>query len=285
MRLFEAVPEVYTTIIGVSKSTINACFHVAHEPLHWGDACHMESLAVQFGGIEELETARSRILASVPAADEFGQMLTVVRDQGIEVSADELTQLVSQGKLPRHPVVDMLAEVEGKWRREHEEREAFVKASLSRGESLAGLLEELGIKHMRTSEWSDIRMEELDSFIKRYSTGEHQGSQFLLRHAPPRPAQLSGAVTSPQDLWSQTLWDENVEPWWCAADGTRYTFLDVAFYGGSIAVKTRIEQDGVGAREDIYTVATLRSMIGLTPAVEPKTRQRPSWFRRLGWLR
>jgi hypothetical protein len=278
MKLLEYVPRI-------GRGTLCACWYATGKRVHDSDKRYLDDLASQFSTREEFETIRARVLASVPDAEEFDRMLTMVRDKSIDVSVDELTELIEQGELPHHEIVNELVRKDEERRHEYEAREAFVEAPMPPAESLGKLFEDLSIANMLDGvpfggyglDWGHIKLERLDTYVKRYSTGYCAGSQFQLRHTTEGPYTQSARLAKGVTMF-QTSFREVEEPYFVAGDGTKYTFLDAAYHDGSIVVKTRIERDGAEPEEGTYTVPTLRSMVG--PVPEPKAKKRRRFGRR-----
>jgi len=273
MKLLEHIQKI-------EHGTLCACWYAANERVHESDQRHIDRLMMQFDSPGRFEALRADILALVPTNDELEAMLTIVRDSNIDVSVYELTQLVKQGKLSPHPIIEELVQRDEARSREYKEREAFIEAALAPEESLSAFFGELRITNMLDGvpfggygfDWGHIDLAELDTYVKRYSTGKHS-TEFPLRHTTEGPY-TTGAEVKPGVTLISTTFGEVEEPYFVTNDGTRYTFLAAAFHEGSIVVTTKIEKDESVPEEGTYTVPTLRAMVGPVTTPEPEKKYR-----------
>lgn len=279
MKLLEHIPQI-------EHGTLCACWYAANERVHESDQRHIDELRTQFDNPGRFEALRAEVLALVPTNEELDAMLTIVRDNNVDVSVYELTRLVEQGKLAPHPIIEELAQKDEARNREYQEREAFIKAPMPAEESLGTLFEELRITNMLDGvpfggygfDWGHIKLEELDTYVKRYSTGEHS-SEFPLRHTTKGPYSF-GEDLMPGVKMISTTFGEIEEPYFVTSDGTRYTFTTAAFHEDSIVVTTKIEKEGSEPKEGTYTVPSFRNLIGPITPPEPEKKPRRSWHRK-----
>lgn len=279
MKLLERIPHI-------DLGTLSACWYATSKREDI-EKKYLDALGEQFISPDEFEAIRSEVAAMVPTYEEFDEMLTIVRDKNIDVSVQELTELIEQGKLPHHPIIDELIQRNEDWLREYESREAFLKAPLPPGESLSELLRELGINNMLDGipfgaygiDWGHIELKELDPYVKRCTTGKYgEGNRFPLRHTTHGPYTQSAIVVEGVTRFTTTF-GEVEEPWYLSGDGTKYIFVEAAYHEGSIVVTTRFERVGSEPEVGIYTVPTLRASI-VGPIPKPEARKRWRFFGR-----
>lgn len=269
MKLIEQVPKI-------GYGTLFACWNAAQEWVHDSEKRYIDGLASQFSSPETFEAIRSDILNAVPTAEEFEQMLTIVRVENLRVFVKELTELIERDELPHHPIVDELVqEEEERWRR-YREHKAFVEAPMSPAESLGALFEELGITNVLNGapfgvyelNWGHIQLSELDTYVKGFSTGEYnEGCWFPLWRTTKDPCTLSAQIAKAVPRLEVSLM--KTEKPWCITPDSTYIFLEAAYRDGSIVVKTHVEEKGKEPEVGTYSVQMLRDMIG-----PPKKKRR-----------
>jgi len=275
-------------VFRIDDSTLCACWYAANRNVHECERQLVYELAQECSalGPGTFDEIRSQILDSVPSTDELDRMLTVVRDKNIEVSAQELTELVESGALPAHPIIDELVRREEQKRGDYEARETFLSAAMPSEQSLGDLFAELGITNMLDGipfggyglDWGHIDLARIDYYVKQASTGRYgEGHQFQLRHTTERAETVSDSV-APGVTMFQTSFGKIEEPWIVALNGIKYTFLSAAYSAGSIMVKTRVERPNIEPIEGVYSVLALRVLIGEVQ----RSRRRRLWF--LAWL-
>jgi hypothetical protein len=246
----------------VDDTTLLDCWNAVSARPSEGIRHSIEQLAPQFGSPEAFELVRTEIIASAPDLCELDQMMAVVLDWGLSVSALELADLVYRRELPYHAVIQVLSAHDD----ECKKRESFLYTPIAVEDSLWELFREIGICFMITGEptgiyirdWDHIRIATLDYHIKLNSTGMSAGQRFTLVRTTERSNDERAF--------------EFESPYFISDAGTRYTFLDATYDTGRILVTVRIEPRGRKSSMTRYSVSKLRAEIGLK-----RRRRRRHW--------
>ncbi len=109
MKLLEQVERI-------EHGTLCACWTVVTRKFHDSDRRHLDNLANQFGGLDELEEARNAVLSSAPGADEIKSMITVLRENNVTFNSSELAEEIEAGRITSTPLIETLArEEKARW--------------------------------------------------------------------------------------------------------------------------------------------------------------------------
>jgi hypothetical protein len=263
----------------IDHGTLCACWTVARRDVHDSDKRHLEELAEQLGGTDKLQTLRDEVLASVPTADELNAMITNLREKGVDVDSWELEEEVKAGRIAASPLIETLSRETEEQRQAYQREEDETKRSLPREESLSAFFEDLGIGNFIIGggfggygmDWGHIKLDELDRIAKQDSFSKYLKDGHRLEHTTEGPETFADDVAPGVRMYS-TSFGEIEQPWFIAADGTKYTFLSAKFRDNRFYVKIRIEKKDSAATEAEHTISELRTMIGTLP-VKPVARK------------
>lgn len=264
MKLLECIPVI-------DRGTLCGCWYAAGEKMHEGNRHYVDDLARQFEERLQVEKMRASVLKLLPSEAELSAMLICLRNHKIEVSVDEMSDLINRGQLLPHPLVDELIKEDEARRRELAEHMALVHAAMPQEESLSALFADLGIDNMIDGapfggyglDWGHIKLNELDTYVKRFTTGRYgKGHYFELRRTNPytNTAQLDGKI--PQ---YQTYFGVVEEPWFLARDGTKFTFRRARYHNGSIAVEVNSRHPNGDLCHKELSVPEIRKVLGPLP--------------------
>lgn len=262
MKLLEQVERI-------EHGTLCACWTIATRDIHDSDRRHLDDLAGQFGGLDELEKARETVLASVPSADEVESMIAALREKNVGVDSWDLTAEIKAGLITTSPLIETLIREEEERRVAYAKKEEEVKKPVLPEESIGKFFEDLGIGNFIVGggfggygmDWGHIKLGEIDEIAKRDSLSEYLTEGFILDHTTQGPETFAADV-APGVTMYQTSFGEIEKPWYLAADGTKYTFLSAQFRDDHFYIKTRIEAGEGPPTEGEFAVSNLREMIG-----------------------
>lgn len=243
MKLLEQVERI-------EHGTLCACWTISTRNIHDSDRRHLNDLASQFGGLDELEKAREAILASVPCADEIESMIMALREKNVRVDTWDLTAEIESGLITTSLLIETLVREEEEQWSAYAKKEEEVKKPVPSRESLGKFFEDLGINNFIVGggsgaygiDWEHIRLGEIDEIAKRDSLNKYLTEGFILDH--------------------NTSSGEIEKPWYLASDGRKYTFLSAQFRDDRFYIKTRIEAGEEPLIEGEFNVSNLREMIG-----------------------
>jgi|GEM_PF-2917416 len=262
MKLLEQVERV-------EHGTLCGCWTIATSDISDSDKHHLEELADQFGGMEGLEEARAKVLASVPGTEEIDTMINALREKDIGVDSWDLTAEVEACRIETSPAIEQLVVEEGARRTEYAKQEEQIKKPVPPEESLAQFFEGLRIGNFIIGggfggygmDWGHIELKDLDQTAKRDSFSKYLTDGFTLEHTTQGPETFAADV-APGVTMYQTSFGEIENPWFLAADGARYTFLSAMFRDDQFHIKAKVENDDEPPQEGEFTIAQLREMIG-----------------------
>src|SRR3989344_6321727 len=131
----------------IERDTLCATWYAGSREPHPSNQHYVDELAAKVGE-DKFRSLRTRILDEVPSPDELTRMLTVLKDNNVAVSSWELKIEVDEGRLAPNPLIDELVAEDERRRQEYQRREEELEKPLPAEQSLAALLQQLGIQNM-----------------------------------------------------------------------------------------------------------------------------------------
>jgi len=262
MKLLEQVKHI-------ESGTLCACWTIADRDISRSDHKHLNDLAIQFGGLEELEKAREAVLASVPSAEEIESILTILREKNVDINCWELAAEIETGLIASSPLIETLIREQEEKQAMYTQQEERIRKPMQPEESLGKFFLHLGIHNFIIGggiggygmDWGHIKLGELDEIAKRYSLSEYLVDGFILEHTTKGPETFATNI-APGLTVHQTSFGEIERPWYRAANGKKYTFLSAKYRDNHFMIKTLITLGGKVLTEGEYSVSELRSLIG-----------------------
>ncbi|MCA9362179.1 hypothetical protein KC906_02290 [Candidatus Kaiserbacteria bacterium] len=262
MKLLEQVDRI-------EHGTLCGCWTIATSDVSDSDKRHLDELADQFGGMDGLEEARAKVLASVPSAEEIDSMISNLREKEVGVDSWDLTAEIEAGRIETSPAIELIIKKEDEERVAYARKEEQIKKPVPPEESLAQFFKDLRIGNFIIGggfggygmDWGHIELKDLDQTAKRDSFSEYLTDGFTLEHTTQGPETFADDV-APGVTMYQTSSGEIENPWFLAADETRYTFLSAKFRDERFHIKAKVESADEPPQEGEFTIAQLREMIG-----------------------
>lgn len=259
----------------IDRNTLSHCWYAAYERDSSDKTKAISKLGEQFDDKKVLE----KLLVAVPDAEELDKMLCFVKTRSIDIDAYELRDLVERGLLDDHPIIAELEAKDQAMSNECEARESFIAEPLREEHSLSSLFSLLGIDNMLDGvpsggygmDWGHIELGDLDSMIKRTSTGKY-ASPFAIFHTTMSPETWKTPIGRGGSAMFTTSFGDVEMPYYVDATGTTYAFDKASFRDGEIVVTVQVGEDKGTLQRDM-TVAELREAIVVK-------KQKKRWFRR-----